>query len=189
MALEQPASRSAGRIVQLRDYLSEILRGGEPFGPSSPDLLRRAHTTALPELAGGALAGPRLRGGRIGWPELPLAAGRILTGAQVQELVTVLLANGEIAGDDAGTGLTASRCKAALGAAGTDPSTIGRVTPALLLWLSIADVLAAPADAVAPWATARPLRLTEPDVIQRRLRETAPPTPDAVAAERARGLR
>lgn len=183
-----PPSQTIARITQLRDFLSEILRGGEPLGPP-PTLLRRAHSTAMPELGVGELGGPRTGSGRTGWPELPLAAGRIFTALQVQQGVQTLLADPEIADEREGAGLTTARCKAALAKAGVDPSNIGRSTPALMLWLADAGVLTVPADAGAPWAAPRRFTLRERDAIQVQLCATPAPTPEAVAAERTRGLK
>lgn len=187
-----PASREAIRSGLLA-YLDIIAQGGEPFGPPLPGLPRRSHSLAIPDLPGAApdegvpAAPPPLPA----WPELPLdtTGRRRLDPSQVERAIQALLATPELAGAEAGAGLTPARLRGALAAAGFDASTIGRVLPFLAIWLARAGALALPADADTPWASPRRLTLTDAAAIRARLRAFPPPTPEDVADERIQGLK
>lgn len=172
-------------VAQLQAILKQIAHGEAPFGPPPTGIVRRAHTIDIPTLvlAEGEEPLPPA------WPELPLAAGRFLTSAQVGRAVLATVSDEAIAGTGSDVGLTFARLRTALQNAGFDPSNVGRAAPALSLWLARAGVLAAPDDEARPWASARPLRLTDTNEIREALQASGPPAPESVTAERDRGLR
>lgn len=188
----QPSERQTrvghdySRIAQLSQYLSEIARGGEPFGTFPQGIVRRAHSTP------GTIAGadtPVVLSPPPPWPDLPMAANRTLPGVQVGKILLLLLGDEEIAGSGKAAGLTPDRLRRLLQAAGLDASMTGRVLPALALWLAQAGILAAPDNTVSPWAAPRQLTTTDADAVAAQLRTTPPPTPEAVTTERGRGLK
>lgn len=178
------ATKKAEILRGLRSFLDALARGEEPLG-APPRLLRRAHTTAIPGVDGAEAEGPQTPQ----WPALPLAAGRTLTGEQVGRAVLAVLTSEVTGGAAPGAGATLARVKTALGEAGLDPSNVGRVAPALMLWLARAGVLADPQNPEAPWAEARQFVTLAADQVFPLLIATPPPAPAAVAEERVRGLK
>ncbi|MEI8167653.1 MAG: hypothetical protein WCG26_14820 [Chloroflexales bacterium] len=186
-------------LAELRAYLNAIANGGEPFGPPPADISRRAHDTAIPDLLDSASVegAPARRSPAArpaappAWPDMPLDAigRRSIAGAQIGQAVQALLADPDITGEADDAGLTPARMRAALVAGGFDASASGRMFPCLALWLALAGALAAPADAAAPWASPRPLTSRDTAALQAMLRAAPPPSPDAVAEERGRGLK
>jgi hypothetical protein len=186
-------------LVELRSYLDAIANGGEPFGPPPADMSRRAHSTAIPDILNAAsvarATARRPTAARAAeppaWPDMPLdtSGRRSIAGAQIGQAVQALLADPDIAGEADDAGLTPARMRAALLAGGFDASTSGRVLPGLALWLAQAGALAAPADAANPWASPRPLTSRDTAAMQTLLQAAPPPSPDAVAEERGRGLK
>lgn len=175
---------SAPISAQIRAFLTELARGGTPLGPLPAGVLRRAEdadpddlTTSPPEAVDSA------------WPDLPMGAGRTLPRKQLGRVMLMLLCDESIAGGAAGAGLTPARVKAVMEGAGLDASMIGRALPALSLWLADAGLLGEADETGAPWASPRPLITSDADEVARRLSATRPPTPEAVKAERGRGLR
>lgn len=173
------------QITQLQALLAQIAHGASPFGPPPTGIVRRAHTSAMPDV----MRLEREPPSPPAWPDVPLAAGRRLTGVQVSRAILAIATDEAIAGGAGGAGLTLARLRTALQNAGFDSANVGRAAPALALWLACAGVLAAPGDTERPWAAPRPLTGTNIDEIREALRANSPPTPEAVTAERDRGLR
>ncbi|MEI8165773.1 MAG: hypothetical protein WCG26_05320 [Chloroflexales bacterium] len=189
-------------LEQMYALLQAIVAGKHPLTPPP---------SARPSRAGGPSGGTSRNGGREpqaeeppagggsparaaeppAWPDLPLdtSGRRSIAGIQVGQAIQALLADPEITGATDGAGLTPARMRAALFAGGFDASTSGRVLPGLALWLAQAGALAVPTDTAIPWANPRSLTSHDLAALQAMLRATPPPSPEAVAEERGRGLK